>query len=145
MYAKELRETFSEVADITATELASEQWAARLGVIFSEIGQPIIKAASHATKGRSIPIRDWTAKLRKRLKTDVSERERIAELKNALAESVYEIQTKRAALLTKSRAAVGAKRHEPAMRVRSARTSRTAMISTTRLLNIPNLRRLPTT
>jgi hypothetical protein len=91
-------------------------------------------------KGRSAPIREWTSKLRKRLKTDIPERERIAELKSALAERVYEIQTKRAAQLTKSRAAVGAKRREPAkQRVRSARTSRMAMISTTRLLNIPQV------
>ena len=137
MYADELRSTFCEVAGITLAELATKEWAARLGVIFSEIGQPIIKAASRASKGRSVPIREWTAKLRKRLKTDIPERERIAELKNALAERVYEIQTKRAAQLTKSRAAVGAKRRKPAMhRVRSARTSRLAMISTTRLLNI---------
>ena len=136
MYADEIRSTFCEVAGITAADLATKEWAARLGVIFSEIGQPIIKAASRV-KGRSAPIREWTSKLRKRLKTDIPERERIAELKNALAERVYEIQTKRAAQLTKSRAAVGAKRREPAVqRVRSARTSRMAMISTTRLLNI---------
>jgi len=57
-----------------------------------------------------VPIREWTSKLLKRLKTDLPERERIAELKNALAERVYEIQTERAAQLTNSRAAVGAKR-----------------------------------
>jgi hypothetical protein len=110
MYADELRSTFCEVAGITVAELATKEWAARLGVIFSEIGQPIIKAAPRASKGRSVPVREWTSKLLKRLKTDLPERERIAELKNALAERVYEIQTKQAAQLTKSRAAVGAKR-----------------------------------
>jgi hypothetical protein len=108
MYADELRSTFCQVAGITVAELATKEWAARLGVIFSEIGQPIIKAG--AGKGRSVPIREWTSKLLKRLKTDIPERERIAELKNALAERVYEIQTERTARLTKSRAAVGAKR-----------------------------------
>ncbi|MGB6561885.1 MAG: hypothetical protein WBE69_04715 [Candidatus Binataceae bacterium] len=137
MYADEIRSTFCEVAGITTAELATKEWAGRLGVIFSEIGQPIIKAATRVSKGRSVPIREWTSKLRKRLKTDIPERERIAELKSALAERFYEIQTKRAAQLTKSRAAVGAKRREPVVhRVRSARTSRMAMISTTRLLNI---------
>ena len=51
MYVDELRSTFCEVAGITAADLATKEWAARLGVIFSEIGQPIVKAASH--KGRS--------------------------------------------------------------------------------------------
>jgi hypothetical protein len=110
MYADELRATFCEVAAITVAELATKEWAARLGVIFSEIGQPIIKAAGRTIKGRSVPIREWTSKLLKRLKTDLPERERIVELKNALAERIYEIQTKRAARLTKSRAAIGAKR-----------------------------------
>jgi hypothetical protein len=138
MYADELRSTFCEIAGITAAELATKEWAARLGVIFSEIGQPIIRAAGRTIKGRSVPIREWTSKLLKRLKTDLPERERVAELKNVLAERVYEIQTKRAAQLAKSRRAVGAKRREPAtQRVRAARTSRTAMISTTRLLDIP--------
>jgi hypothetical protein len=138
MYADELRATFCEVAAITVAELATKEWAARLGVIFSEIGQSIIKAASRTIKGRSVPIREWTSKLLKRLKTDLPERGRIAELKNALAERVYEIQTERAAQLAKSRAAVGAKRREPAtQRVRAARTSRTAVISTTRPPNIP--------
>jgi hypothetical protein len=110
MYADELRSTFCEVAGITAAELATKEWAARLGVIFSEIGQPIIKAASHASKGRSGPIRAWTAKLRKRLETDIAERERIAELKSALAERVYQIQMIKSARLAKSRAIGGAAR-----------------------------------
>jgi hypothetical protein len=108
MYADELRSTFREVAGITATDLASKEWAARLGVIFSEIGQPIIRATGH--KGRSVPIRAWTAKLRKRLETDIAERERIAELKNALAERVYQIQRIKSAKLAKSRAIGGAAR-----------------------------------
>src|SRR5580692_5742746 len=140
MYADEIRSTFCEVAGITTAELATKEWAGRLGVIFSEIGQPIIKAATRVSKGRSVPIREWTSKLRKRLKTDIPERERIAELKSALAERFYEIQTKRAAQLTKSRAAVGAKRRKPAMqRVSSAMTSQAAMSSMTRLLNIPTV------
>ena len=61
-------------------------------MIFSEIGQPIIKAATRVSKGRSVPIREWTSKLRKRLKTDIPERERIAEPKSALAERFYEIR-----------------------------------------------------
>ena len=113
MYADELRSTFCAVAGITAAELATKEWGARLGVIFSEIGQPIIRAAGRTIKGRSVPIREWTSKLLKRLKTDVTERERIAELKTALAERVHEIQTKRAAQLTRSRATVGAKRVTP--------------------------------
>jgi hypothetical protein len=104
MYADELRSTFCQVAGITAADLATKEWAARLGVIFSEIGQPIIKAASHTSKGRSVPIRTWTAKLHKRLDTDIAERERIAELKSALAERVYQIQTIKSARLAKSRA-----------------------------------------
>jgi hypothetical protein len=108
MYADELRSTFCEVAGIAAADLASKEWAARLGVIFSEIGQPIIRATGH--KGRSVPIRAWTAKLRKRLETDIAERERIAELKNALAERVYQIQMIKSAKLAKSRAIGGAAR-----------------------------------
>ena len=109
MYADGLRSTFCQVAGITAAELATEKWAARLGVIFSEIGQPLVGAASRIN-GRSVPIRTWTAKLRKRLDTDIAERKRIAELKSALAERVYQIQTIQSARLAKSRAVGGAAR-----------------------------------
>ena len=125
MYADELRSTFCEVAGITVAEFASEQWAARLGVIFAEIGQPIIKAASHAVKGQPSPIREWVKKLHERLKTDVAERERIAQLKTALAERVYEIQTAKAAELTKSRVAAAQVRE----RVRRAAHESSAGIS----------------
>jgi hypothetical protein len=109
MYADELRSVFCQVAGISPAELATEQWASRLGVVFSEVGQPIIRATAHV-KGRSVPIRDWTAKLRNRLKSDAAERKLIADLKSGLAQPVFEIQTTRAAELTKSRASAGAKR-----------------------------------
>jgi hypothetical protein len=59
-----------------------------------------------------VPIRESVAKLRKRLETDVEERALIAKLKTALAERVYEIQTARAAGVTKSRVAVAAQVRE---------------------------------
>ncbi len=114
MYADELRSMFCEVAGISSLELATEQWASRLGIIFSEIGQPLAKVIQRRrdqgrSKGPSITfVRAWVAKLCKRLETDADERERIAQLKTALAERVYEIQTAKAAGVTKSRVAVAA-------------------------------------
>ncbi len=103
MYVDELREVFCEITHLSDSELRTEQWGARLGLILNEIGYPLatlgkIGAGSRAT------IREWVGKLRKRLENDLDERALIASLKTALAERVFEIQMAKAAGVTKSRA-----------------------------------------